>query len=81
MILVEIQVPALDEAYDFELKEEETTGELITDIQALICEQEQIICADGGELQLYSLRQEGLLEKHKSLKQQGVRAGDELVLF
>lgn len=80
MILVEIQVPALDTSYDFELKKEKLTEELLADILALICEQELISCADGRKLQLYSLHQEGLLEKTKSLEQQGIGPGDELIL-
>lgn len=80
MILVEIQVPTLDTSFDFELKKEKLTEELLADILALICEQELIGCADGRKLQLYSLRQKGLLEKSKSLEQQGIGSGDELIL-
>lgn len=81
MILVDIQVPALDQVYDFELDEESETEILIEDILALIARQEHLVCKNSEDMCLYALRQKCVLKKNKSLMQQGVRAGDRLVLF
>lgn len=81
MILVDIQIPMLDKVFDFELDEESETGTLIGDIVELIAQQEQLSCRNIENMCLYALGQEGILEKGKTLKQQGVKAGDRLILF
>ena len=81
MILVDIQIPMLDKIFDFELDEESEAGALIEDIAELIAQQEHLSCKNNENMCLYVLGQEGILEKGKSLKQQGVRAGDRLILF
>lgn len=81
LILVDIQIPMLDKVLDFELDEESETGKLIEDISVLIAQQEHLICKNVENMCLYVLGQEEILEKGKSLKQQGVRAGDRLILF
>ena len=80
MILVDIQVPALDGIYDFELEEESKVGELTKEIQTLLTMQEQLTEA-GGIMSLYGVRQERSLKEDESLKQQGVREGDQLILI
>lgn len=81
MILVDIQVPVLDQVYDFELDEGTEVEMLKEDILALISEQEHAACKNSKEMLLYSLRQEHILEGSRSLKQQGIIAGDRLILF
>lgn len=81
MILVDIQVPVLDRVYDFELDEGAEVEMLTEDILALISEQEHVTCKNSKEMLLYSLRQELILEGGSSLKQQGIIAGDRLILF
>lgn len=81
MILVDIQVPLLDEVYDFELDEETQVWELLGEITALIARKEGILLKEEGNLRLYAIRQDGLLDKNASLRQQAVEAGDRLVLI
>ncbi len=81
MILVDVQVPMLDQVFDFELNEEMEVEKVIKDISLLAAKQENLICKNGREMCLYVLGQEKLLERNISLRQQGVRAGDRLVLF
>ena len=81
MILVDVQVPMLDQVFDFELNEEMEVEKVIKDISLLAAKQENLICKNGKEMCLYVLGQEKLLERNISLRQQGVRAGDRLVLF
>lgn len=81
MILVDIQVPVLDKVYDFELDEETKVELLIEDILELIAEQERLTCRNKGDMYLYALGQERVLEAGKSLKQQGICAGNRLILL
>lgn len=81
MILVDIHVPMLDRVYDFELDEEAEVERLIEDILVLIMEQEQLSCKNNKDMCLYALGCETMLEPEKSLKQQGVCAGEQLILI
>lgn len=81
MILVDVQIPMLDKVFDFELNEETEAGKVIEDISLLAAQQEKLICKNVKEMSLYVLGQEKLLEGNLSLRQQGVRAGDRLILF
>ncbi len=81
MILVDIQVPVLDEVYDFELDEEVKIKEALGEITALIAAKERISIKDGDNLQLYALREDMLLDREAGLRQQAVRDGDRLVLI
>lgn len=81
MILVDVQVPAMDQVYDFELDEELTAGTLAQDIGALVAKKEKASEGGGGDRYLYSLRQDGILKREETLKQQGVRDGDRLILI
>lgn len=81
MILVDIHVPMLDRVYDFELDEESKVERLIEDILVLITQQEQLTCKNNKDIYLYALGREKVLEAGKSLKQQGVCAGERLILI
>ncbi len=81
MILVDVQIPMLDKVFDFELNEEIKAGKVIEDISLLAAQQEKLTCKNVKEMCLYVLGQEKLLEGNLSLRQQGVRAGDRLILF
>lgn len=79
MILVDVQVPALDRVYDFELDEDSQTGRLAEEIAALIAAREKI--PESGAMNLYGVRQEALLRRDETLKGQGVGDGDRLILI
>ncbi|NBJ93589.1 hypothetical protein D5281_13545 [bacterium 1xD42-62] len=81
MILVDIQIPALDRVYDFELDEGLTVRVLMQDIQTLVSKQEKIPEREDGDSYLYSLGQERILRQEETLKQQGVQDGDRLILI
>lgn len=81
MILVDIQIPMLDQVFDFELDEEMETGKVIEDISLLAAKQEHLICKNSKDMCLYVLGQEKILARNQSLRGQGVRAGDRLILF
>ncbi len=81
MILVDIHVPMLDRVYDFELDEDSKVEMLIEDILVLITEQEHLACKNNKDICLYALGKESVLEAEKSLRQQGICAGDRLILF
>ncbi len=79
MILVDVQVPALDRVYDFELDEESQTGRLAEEIAALIVGWEKL--PESGAMDLYGVRQETFLRRDETLKGQGVGDGDRLILI
>lgn len=81
MILVDIQIPMLDKVLDFELDEESEAGKLIEDISFLAAQQDHLVCRNVENMCLYALRQEAILEKNRSLKEQGINAGDRLILI
>lgn len=82
MVMVDVEVPATDRVYDFELDEESCVRELIDAMVALIVGQEKHSEVKGRELlYLYALRQEKVLNAKMNLIQQGVRNGDRLVLI
>lgn len=80
MILVDVQVPALDKIYDFELEEEKQTGQLIDDILYLIGRKEGLYVEKKSGIRLYAFGQERFLDEDKGLWQQGVGNGERLIL-
>ncbi|MBD5548078.1 MAG: glutamyl-tRNA amidotransferase [Lachnospiraceae bacterium] len=81
MILVDIQVPMLDRVYDFELNEELKAGELLEDILMLIIKEEKYSQGKSAGMVLYAVRQERILDREKTMRCQGVRDGDRLILI
>lgn len=79
MILVDVQVPALDRVYDFELDEDSQTGRLAEEIAALIAAWEKL--PESSAMDLYGVRQETFLRWDETLKEQGVGDGDRLILI
>ncbi len=94
MILVEVQVPALNRRYDFELDEESHVGDLTDMVTELIREKEGLTeNREGQGLEresltrktekccFYVLEQERILAEDETLKQQGVGNGNILYLI
>lgn len=81
MILVDIYIPAVDETYDFMLEENVETDKIIDEITEMITKKMK-----GGstehtsEFLLYSMATERMLERRKSLQQNGVQDGTKLML-
>lgn len=81
MILVDIQSPFLDQVYDFELDEEMGVGELVKKAAEILAAKEKIEYDPEDQLYLYAVRSGKLLKEADSLKSQGVRSGERLVLL
>lgn len=81
MIMVDVEVFRLERVYDFELDENAAAGEVKDKIIKLIEENLRIKRAQGEEMELYSLRQEKVLNDKMTPAQQGIRNGDRLVLI
>ena len=81
MIMVDIRVPNLNRTYDFELDEEMKTGELLKKIIQTISEKESLKDCREDEMLLYDLNRETVLSENRSLRQQGVKSGEQLYLI
>lgn len=81
MILIDVHVPVLDQAYDFEFDEDSEVGMLMEEILDLLSNKEQLTVKKSEDIYLYTLGQENILERNKTLKQQGVCDGDRLILI
>lgn len=80
MILVDVQVVATGEIYDFELDENQAVEILLKEIKQLISEKEQRTFSDE-KFYLYAMYRECFLLENMSMKEQGVRSGERLILF
>ncbi|MDE7249632.1 MAG: EsaB/YukD family protein [Lachnospiraceae bacterium] len=81
MILIEVQVPALDGSYDFECIEQTRVDKLIEEMISLIEEKEKLPCKDRTERYLYIPEQRRFLKMDEELGKQGIKSGDRLVLI
>lgn len=81
MILLEVQVPALDGSYDFECDKQIQAERLVEEIISLIEEKEKLPCKDRKERYLYIPEQRRFLKMDEELGKQGIKSGDRLVLI
>ena len=81
MILVDIQVPSINMVYDFELDEETPAWELVREAAETIAEKERLGYSAEEGMHLYAMNHEKILNDAYSLKQQGIRSGEKLVLI
>lgn len=81
MILTDIQVPAVNRTYDFELEEEMPVKELTERIVEIIAEREEMSYDRKDEMQLYAQSRGKVLDGERSLRQQGIRNGEKLYLI
>lgn len=81
MILIDIYVPALDEAYDFHVDEHTEIGTIIEEAAEMICQKEQCpLKGNAGELTLWKSDGRYMLSRGNTLQSAGVRAGERLLL-
>lgn len=80
MILIEVNVPALDGNYDFECDEQIPGEKLVEEIILLIEEKEKISCKDKRDRYLYIPEQKRFLIMDEKLEKQGIKCGDRFVL-
>lgn len=74
MILAEVEVPALNAAYDFRLDEERHTAQIAEDMGRILFGEER------KELFLCSLEQKRILPPDRTLRQSGIGDGAKLLL-
>lgn len=81
MIVVNVNVPALEKVYNFSVEEKAKVGELIEELVELIVQKE---CMPfGGEIEkmiLCSLDSGAMCDKERCLSDYGVYGGSELML-
>lgn len=81
MILVDIQVPAIGQSFDFELDEEMSTEDAAAKVVSLIADREEMQTCYGEKMYFYAPDKEMLLRQEYSLKQQGIRGGEKLIMI
>lgn len=81
MILLDVQLPLINKIYDFELDEDMMVSELLQKITGIIAEKEEMEYDPEDKMYLYAMGNERVLNESYSLKQQGIRGGERLVLI
>lgn len=82
MIVVEVSVPALGHQYDFELEESARVEVLIREMVEVICQKERLQAFEEGQpFSLYSTEGRARLDPNGTLAQNGVKAGQQLLLL
>lgn len=81
MILVDIQVPAVGQSFDFELDEEMKTGAAVAKVTSLLAQKERMQICHGEKMYFYAPDKEILLREEDSLKQQGIQGGEKLIMI
>ena len=81
MILVDIYVPSVDKTYDFQLNEGIGIHAVVEEISEMIGQKEHSkIVGRTDELFLCQYKTQRILDKEKTLKEEGVITGDKLLL-
>lgn len=81
MIMVDVQVPALDTVYDFSVSEEVQISVLIEEISEMICQREKMQMPDELKgLNLCDVKKGQILPNSSTLKECGVVTGSRLIL-
>lgn len=81
MIIVDIQVPSINKVYDFELDEEMMAGALVKEVAEIVAEKEKMIYRQEDQMYLFAMEHEKVLNENCSLRQQGIRNGERLILI
>lgn len=81
MIMVEINIPAIDTEYDFSLDEDVQIKLLIEEIAEMICRKEQNkLIGNEERFSLCSVDKTCILSKNKTLRDYGINNGEKLLL-
>ena len=81
MILVDVEVPAICQVFDFELDENASVKEVIPQMVRLIAGQEGLKEMGAEKLLLYTCKHGKILNPDVSFKEQGIWAGQRLMLI
>lgn len=80
-MLIDLYVPVVDRVYDFQVDETKAVQVVLDDIADMICQKEQWqMKGESVKLSLWSVDGHRKLEKSKSLIQNGIRSGMQLIL-
>lgn len=81
MIVVDINVPAVDKNYNFSLNEDVHIKSVIDEVTEMIGQKEHAdLCGDIGQLNLFHLSGMRALPRENTLNECGVKNGDTLLL-
>lgn len=79
MIMIDVFVPSLYQAFDFEIDRKILTKNLIEDIRDLV-EKQVGLKYQNSPYALYSYRKGEFLKDNSLIEEQGIRNGDRLIL-
>lgn len=80
MIAVDIFVPYMGEAYDFDLDENVPVGTLTEEIVELICQKAKIAPPKHGKCRLFDSQAGTMLSTSETLSEAGARPGQRFIL-
>ncbi len=81
MILVDIYVPSVDKTYDFQLNEQIPVSMVIEEISEMIGQKEHAaLKGNAADLTLCSYVSRTVLNRGKTLEQEGIITGNRLLL-
>ncbi len=82
MILVDVEVPVLNQVYDFQTDEYMLVGLLLEELSGLISQKEQVqLVGNVEELMLWDKERRCRLMPESTLSGSGVRTGGKLLLL
>ena len=81
MIMVDVAVPAIGRQYNFSLEENVAVETVIAEIAEVICQKENCdLLGDVRKLRLCSVEHSAIFALSATLKQYGIRDGNQLML-
>ncbi len=80
MIITEIYAPALDEQDDYELDENVPVNRIIEGLAEILCKKTKSTVPENyGDFMLCSMDEERVLDRRKTLYENGIRDGSRLL--
>lgn len=81
MIIINVEVPALEHNYDVQIDENQPVFTVISEIADLVCRMNQCeLSGDKKDLLLWKADNGQILDRHRSAWENGVRTGSVLIL-
>lgn len=80
MIMIDVLVPPIDEAFDFEIDETAKVSTLREEVEDLIMKRKEAVFGTESR-ELFHYRLGDFLNENEALNKQGIRNGDRLILI
>ncbi len=81
MIFVDVNVPAVNKTYDFNLDETVPISLVLEEIVEMICQKEHCsLSGEKGDILLCQYSDQSVLSRNKSLEDCGIKDGTKLIL-